>query len=240
MSTESKRICLQNIYLVSRRLHQTKKNLFSMFVSSNWEALKSKGFHKGGDYPRKRVAVSTPTTKLQTRQKTSDSRMLAMDCEMVEGVTIEHMLARVSLVDYDGRVVYDAFVRPTEKVIDYRTAITGITAEVLGRKGEKFTVVRAKVMQLIEGKILVGHAIHHDFETLEMDRPEESLIRDTCLFPPLRPPNRKQTPSLKLLAEYWLDKQMQSGAHSSVEDARTTMILYKRFQADWEDHVANL
>ena len=156
---------------------------------------------------------------------------------MVEGASIEHMLARVSLVDYDGRIVYDAYVKPREEVIDYRLSITGLTKEILSRRGEPFKNVQSRVKEFLRNKVVVGHAIHHDFEALGMERPEEYLVRDTCLFPPLRPPKRKSTPSLRLLAEYWLEKVVQAESHSSVEDARTAMSLYKRFQADWDQTI---
>ena len=38
----------------------------------------------------------------------------------------QHMLARVSIVNSHGRVVYDSFVAPQEKVVDYRTAVSGV------------------------------------------------------------------------------------------------------------------
>jgi RNA exonuclease 4 len=155
---------------------------------------------------------------------------------MVEGETLEHMLARVSLVDFEGRTLYDAFVKPQERVIDYRTPITGIDADVLRKKGEPFATVRAKCTELMKGKVVVGHAVHHDFAALKLEHPAE-FIRDTSRFPPLRPPKRKSTPSLRLLAEYWLEKTMQTGAHSSIEDARTTMVLYKKFQKEWESNL---
>ena len=195
----------------------------------NWLALQANGL--------KVMSSSTESRKRKAPtpfKRTSVPTILALDCEMVEGVSIEHMLARVSLVDYDGRIVYDAYVKPTEKVTDYRTSITGLTKEILSRRGELFDVVRSRVVDLLKGKIVVGHAIHHDFEALRMERPEEHLVRDTCLFPPLRPPKRKSTPSLRLLAEYWLEKVVQAESHSSVEDARTAMSLYKRFQDDWD------
>lgn len=37
-----------------------------------------------------------------------------------------HMLARVSIVNSHGHVVYDSFVAPQEKVVDYRTPVSGI------------------------------------------------------------------------------------------------------------------
>ena len=41
------------------------------------------------------------------------------------------MLARVSIVNSYGNVVYDKFVLPQEKVHDYRTRWSGIRAEDL-------------------------------------------------------------------------------------------------------------
>ena len=218
----------------SQRKHKNLAELIlaTMLISSNWLALKAKGVQpvKGqrADHADREVPVR------ELGKKNQFTNFIALDCEMVEGASVEHMLARVSLVDYEGRVVYDVFVKPREKVIDYRTHITGITREVLGRRGEPFKVVRAKVIELMKDKIVVGHAVHHDFEALEMPHPGDEKVRDTCSFPPLRPPKRKTTPSLRLLAEYWLDKQVQQGTHSSIEDARTAMILYKRMQVEWE------
>lgn len=51
-----------------------------------------------------------------------------MDCEMVgvgpEGR--ESSLARVSIANYYGHVLLDAFVRQRERVVDYRTQWSGI------------------------------------------------------------------------------------------------------------------
>ena len=41
----------------------------------------------------------------------------------------ESILARVSLVNHFGHCVYDKFVKPTEKVTDYRTKVSGIRKE---------------------------------------------------------------------------------------------------------------
>ena len=47
----------------------------------------------------------------------------------------ESTLARVSIVNYHGVVMLDQFVRPREKVTDYRTWVSGIREEDL-RGGE--------------------------------------------------------------------------------------------------------
>lgn len=59
------------------------------------------------------------------------TRAVAIDCEMV-GVGPDgedSILARVSLVNQFGKCIYDKYVKPTEKVTDYRTAVSGIRPE---------------------------------------------------------------------------------------------------------------
>lgn len=56
------------------------------------------------------------------------TRVVAIDCEMV-GVGPDgedSILARVSLVNQFGKCIYDKYVKPTERVTDYRTAVSGI------------------------------------------------------------------------------------------------------------------
>lgn len=43
----------------------------------------------------------------------------------------ESVLARVSIVNFHGAVVLDRFVRPREKVTDYRTWVSGVREEDL-------------------------------------------------------------------------------------------------------------
>lgn len=65
------------------------------------------------------------------------TRAVAMDCEMVgvgpEGE--ESILARCSMVNQFGKCIYDKFVRPTERVTDYRTAVSGIRPDDI-REGQ--------------------------------------------------------------------------------------------------------
>ncbi|KAJ1533275.1 3'-5' exonuclease, partial [Nowakowskiella sp. JEL0078] len=56
-------------------------------------------------------------------------RYVALDCEMV-GVGpggFQSVLARVSIVNMYGHVLLDRYVKPLEQVVDYRTAVSGIT-----------------------------------------------------------------------------------------------------------------
>ena len=44
---------------------------------------------------------------------------------------MENMAARVSIVNQLGQCLYDKYVKPTESIVDYRTAVSGITEEHL-------------------------------------------------------------------------------------------------------------
>ena len=65
-------------------------------------------------------------------------RYVAIDCEMV-GVGpngTEDLLARVSVVNYFGHVLLDAFIAPSQRVTDWRTKYSGIRpADVLNESG---------------------------------------------------------------------------------------------------------
>ena len=63
----------------------------------------------------------------------SATKAIAMDCEMVgvgESGT-ESILARVSLVNQHGHCIYDKFVKPREKVTDFRTHVSGVRPQNL-------------------------------------------------------------------------------------------------------------
>ncbi|RLN98773.1 hypothetical protein BBJ28_00016251 [Nothophytophthora sp. Chile5] len=249
-------------------------------ANSNWLALKSKiqqqNHHrpaaKGGKTVEKKHDLDVRAHKQRAKQEkqtrrqqertaewVDNSRIVAMDCEMV-GVGLSgktSVLARCSIVDYDGAVLYDKYVRPVEKVTDYRTHVSGIRANSL-RHAIPFAQCLKEVGKLMKDKIVVGHAIKNDFQAL-MFTPPKHLIRDTAYYRPYmrRKVNgtvryvRLSAPlawkrcdllklypkSLKHLTEELLGKEIQGGQHDSVEDARATLDLYKREQFAWEKYL---
>lgn len=83
--------------------------------------------------------------------------MVAMDCEMVGlGPSKESGLARCSLVDYHGTVLYDKFIRPEGEITDYRTPVSGITAQNM-EGATPFAVARLEVR---EGPYAIQANIH--------------------------------------------------------------------------------
>lgn len=44
---------------------------------------------------------------------------------------VQSALARVSVVNFHGAILLDRYVKPLERVTDYRTAISGITPKLI-------------------------------------------------------------------------------------------------------------
>eukprot|EP00551_Chaetoceros_affinis_P006678 CAMPEP_0203670756 /NCGR_PEP_ID=MMETSP0090-20130426/6742_1 /ASSEMBLY_ACC=CAM_ASM_001088 /TAXON_ID=426623 /ORGANISM="Chaetoceros affinis, Strain CCMP159" /LENGTH=525 /DNA_ID=CAMNT_0050535685 /DNA_START=105 /DNA_END=1682 /DNA_ORIENTATION=- len=204
---------------------------------------------------------------------------VGMDCEMV-GVGRrgqESMLARCSLVtleraeeeEGEGRemllnnkrvkVLYDAYVKPSKNVTDYRTQWSGITKERLQRN-DVITLgeCRMNVLQILssspDGRIvvLVGHALKNDFEVLNIQHPPH-LTRDTAWYRPFMRPTRKRFYSRKLSeltrehlgiiiqndgvsSLYQTEKETGSYSlgHDSIEDATSALLLYHKVSLEWE------
>ncbi|XP_062867618.1 RNA exonuclease 4 [Trichomycterus rosablanca] len=176
------------------------------------------------------------TEQLLVKENSCDglTRAVAMDCEMV-GVGPdgeESMLARVSIVNYFGKCLYDKYVKPTERVTDYRTAVSGIRPADI-KDGEVFKTVQMEVAQILKGRILVGHAIHNDLKILLLDHPKKN-IRDTQKYKPFRRIAKSGRPALRVLCREILHVKVQHGEHSSVQDAQATMRLYTMVKKKWE------
>ncbi|KAF2631171.1 hypothetical protein BU25DRAFT_407707 [Macroventuria anomochaeta] len=171
-------------------------------------------------------------------------KYVALDCEMV-GVGPEpnrdSALARVSLVNYHGHQVYDSYVQmpPKVEVTDYRTAVSGIEPKHLRKDvARTFEEVRSDLKILLGGRILVGHAVKNDLDVLILKH-DKRLIRDTSKFSKFRQLATKAgwTPGLKMLTQKLLGVEIQTGAHSSVEDARATMALFRLEKDEFEKEI---
>nr|XP_009679876.1 PREDICTED: apoptosis-enhancing nuclease {ECO:0000250/UniProtKB:Q8WTP8}-like [Struthio camelus australis] len=171
-------------------------------------------------------------------------KYVAIDCEMVgtgpRGKLSE--LARCTVVNYEGDVVYDKYVQPELPIVDYRTRWSGITKQHM-KNAIPFRAAQAEILKILKDKIVVGHAIHNDFQALKYFHPKDRT-RDTSRIPLLNQKAGfpvKVSASLKSLAKHLLHKKIQVGhkGHSSVEDAQTTMELYRLVEVQWEKELAS-
>ncbi|KAK1051373.1 3'-5' exonuclease [Friedmanniomyces endolithicus] len=167
-------------------------------------------------------------------------KYVALDCEMVGTGPPPHadnVLARASLVNFHGEQIYDSYVLPPPgiKVEDYRTHVSGIKPHHM-KPGvaRSFAEVQADIAELLAGRVLVGHALKNDLQVLLLSHPKRDL-RDTSRYAKFRVESMGKTPALRNLAKSELGMIVQSGEHSSVEDARAAVLLYKKEKVGFEE-----
>ena len=121
-----------------------------------------------------------------------------------------------------------------------RTFVSGITEDHLtSESAVDFDECRARVMDMIEGKILVGHALKNDLYVLHISHPWHQ-VRDTGKYEPfmkIRFDDGILWPrKLKDLAKEKLDRDVQQSGkpHCPFEDAQTALDLYKKVRCKWE------
>jgi len=193
--------------------------------------------------------------KLLTRQEAPTvGTMVAIDAEFVtmkpEQLEIslngakklikprELSLARVSVLRGDnnspryGEAFIDDYIVHTEPIYDYTTNFSGIEQDDLNfYKSSKNlvtlqTAYRKLWLLLNLGVIFIGHGLYTDFRTINLQVPQRQ-IRDTADL--YYKPDMKRQLSLKFLAYVMLKQDVQTGNHDSIEDARTALLLYKRY-----------
>ncbi|KAM4751438.1 RNA exonuclease 5 [Anableps anableps] len=157
---------------------------------------------------------------------TDDSPLYGLDCEMCQTVK-GYELARVSLVDSDGNCLLDDLVKPQNRVINYLTKFSGITAAMLRPITTTLRDVQAKIRTLLpDNAVLVGHSLNNDLVALKLIH--QHVIDTSLLY-------RKEFGrkfKLKVLAEAVLKRQIQTEekrGHNPTEDAVAALNLAQYF-----------
>ena len=178
--------------------------------------------------------ASMDTINVGLSEDVEIGKYVGIDCEMVGvgGDEDRSVLARVSMVNFHGTQVYDSFVRPKEFVTDWRTHVSGVSTKDMAT-ARAFEDVQAEVAAKLKDRIIVGHAIKNDLEAMMLGHPKKD-IRDTSKFSGFRKYSAGKTPSLKKLAKEVLGVDIQAGEHSSIEDARATMLLFRRHKSAFD------
>lgn len=153
----------------------------------------------------------------------SDADGIAIDCEMVQVARGKLALAHVVAVDWEERVLLDEHVDPGVPVLDYLTRYSGLRPGDLDG-APSLAAVQSRVAALIEGRVLVGHAVANDLKALRLKHPKE-LTRDTAALD-----WGARDKKLSKLASEVLGLDIQGATHSPEEDAVASLRLLKYHQ----------
>ncbi len=173
----------------------------------------------------------------------SNQKAVAIDCEMV-GIgnpdnkgRYKTSLAQVAIVDFNGNIKLEDYVIPKEglnKVSEYFTHISGITENKLkglNSKTHSFDIIKEKVKEILDEKIIVGHQLDSDFKVLEYVPTDPSKVWDTAVINEyMKNTFRGRGPrKLKNITKEFVGNniQVEEKPHSPVEDAMSSMNLYR-------------
>ncbi|XP_018358829.1 PREDICTED: uncharacterized protein LOC108758389 isoform X2 [Trachymyrmex cornetzi] len=155
----------------------------------------------------------------------------AMDCEMC--FTLQGLeLARVSLVDLYGQVVYDTLVKPSAEIIDFNTKFSGITEDDMSNVTKTLPEVQNDLLNFIHAEtILMGHSLGNDLKALRLIH--KNVVDTSAMFPHyLGLPYRN---GLKTLARKVLNRKIQEETHNSIEDAQVVMdLVLRKAHYEWQ------
>lgn len=187
------------------------------------------GQSKGGGWVDTPVKKATPVCASgdQSHPVTQGLDAYALDCEMVLTTDDRYSLARISVVDWHGKIVMDQLVVPDLPIKNYFTQFSGITEEKLKGVTTRLADIQKDLSELFgPSSILIGHSLESDFNALKMTHP---FVVDTSMVYP-HPRGLPLRSSLKFLSNKYLKREIQKGGaegHDSVEDARAVLDLVK-------------
>ncbi|XP_056428342.1 RNA exonuclease 1 homolog isoform X2 [Hyla sarda] len=149
--------------------------------------------------------------------------IFALDCEMCY-TTKGLELTRVTVINFQLKVVYDTFVQPDNKIVDYNTRFSGVTEEDLRNTSITLRDVQAVLLCMFScDSILIGHSLESDLFALK-------LIHHTVVDTAVVFPHRLGLPykrALRTLMAEYLKRIIQDSVegHDSSEDACSCMEL---------------
>ncbi|KAL2827366.1 ribonuclease H-like domain-containing protein [Aspergillus cavernicola] len=157
-------------------------------------------------------------------------KAVVLDCEMVGVLGTNNRetseVVRVSAVDFlSGEVLIDTYVEPLQRVISWRSKVSGVTKSLLaemrhqGRTIGSWKLAREAVWRFIDERtILIGQSLNNDLEALGM---VHTCVVDSALMTrDAVGEDCHRFWALKTLVQQFLNREIQTGTagHDCVED----------------------
>ncbi|KAJ6191980.1 ribonuclease H-like domain-containing protein [Bipolaris maydis] len=169
------------------------------------------------------------------------TKKIAIDCEMMRS-NIGQVLGRVSVVNYNGKIILDSFIyylKPVH-ITDTNERFSGIRwADINPQNGARaFSEVQTQLGELLRDRVVIGHNIEKDLEGHHhgLDCSHSAASR-RCSFShssqrKYANPGARQGPNLKNLALRALGHSIKQGPVSSIDDAVATVEIYRKAEVE--------
>ena len=113
-------------------------------------------------YPDKAMVVTT-------KPKARPGKVFALDCEMVD-TEIGKEVVIVTMLNFAGETCLESLVKPSARIMDYKTQYSGMTPEKLERATATLKDVQKSLLGLVSADdVLVGHSIDNDLRALHLE-----------------------------------------------------------------------
>ncbi|KAA8565576.1 hypothetical protein EYC84_009428 [Monilinia fructicola] len=188
----------------------------------------------------KRVIDKTHRPLSPDGEKPTEGTIIALDTEFVS-IRQPEIETRVSVVRGSGVdqgfPFIDDYINCKDTIVDYLTSYSGISPGDLDPRQSRHNLVSLKIaykklwILLNLGCKFVGHGLKTDFRVINIQIPKTHVIDTADLF---FIPAKQRKLGLAFLAWYLFREDIQVETHDSIEDARTALRLWKK----WEEWVA--
>ena len=159
------------------------------------------------------------------------SKFIAVD---VEGVKPHGEIpAHVCAVNFEEKVVFNKLIKYKPGKFNPLFDITGFTKYSL-KNGEELGKVLLEFHRFIRGKILIfrGHVNDLRMLALRIDDHPCEMFDLQWHYHYTQNSGQRLPHSLKTLAYNLLNRDIQNGEHSAIEDAIATMMIFKRYMTE--------
>ncbi|XP_023232184.1 putative exonuclease GOR isoform X2 [Centruroides sculpturatus] len=151
----------------------------------------------------------------------TEKNIVVLDTEMCY-TKLGLEITKLTLLSFDGSLLFETYVQPRSPIIDYNTEYSGITAEMLEKNTLRFEEVQESLLNIInKDTIIIGHALENDLQALHFIHAK--IVDTSVIFDSER--GFCFRPSLKSLSEKYLGQIIQENAHDSREDCQVCLEL---------------
>ena len=164
------------------------------------------------------------------------NRLLFLDIECAQDNENNQIPVSIAAMDYEGNILMNTLVCPRKHIANYGTRYHGLTENDVYGKTDSVIVLR-NLEKLLRGRIIVGHDLHMEQKSLDINLKRIAGIRDIQSSIALKKRMRsdKQAWSLKEVA-ITLDTQLrQPKIHNALGDVKIIREVYKKLEPTWQD-----